>query len=159
MSAFIVGPDHIDLLVTAAIDWDVRVTVPDESAPFGYRALDLTPTELGRLLLRENLASVDYRYQGRLEESEFKAPEVYEFRRVPHGALHPAWVLKALHCLEYQSCEHDGWESSTAFRVVRALEAAAARRVPGYEDGPGWEFTRSGYDRWVEDKRSQLGMA
>ena len=54
-------------------------------------------------------------------------------------SLRPIDVIKACHCQEYQSCEHDGWETSTAKAIVDAIEGAASRALPGYDDAP-WEI-------------------
>jgi len=36
--------------------------------------------------------------------------------------------------VKYQSCEHDGWESSKAKAIVDALRSSAWHALPGYED-------------------------
>ncbi len=54
--------------------------------------------------------------------------------------LTPVEVLKACSCYEYQSCEHDGWERSEAFRLIEAIRHAAIAALPGYEDAD-WEIT------------------
>jgi hypothetical protein len=42
-------------------------------------------------------------------------------------------VLKAIGCLDYQCCDHDGWEQSQAFAVLQGLKAEAIARIPGYK--------------------------
>jgi hypothetical protein len=48
MSAWIVSSDHLDLLLTAALAWDL--TIPEHA------------DETGRMLWKENLASAAHRY-------------------------------------------------------------------------------------------------
>lgn len=51
----------------------------------------------------------------------------------------PVETLSILACYEYQSCEHDGWAESEAKRFCEALQGAAIRALPGYDDAP-WEW-------------------
>lgn len=42
-------------------------------------------------------------------------------------------------CYEYQSCEHDGWETSAAHAFCRALKDHMLAHLPGFEAAPwGW---------------------
>ena len=50
-------------------------------------------------------------------------------------------AAKAAASLEYQSCEHPGWEASNARRIIRDLEGMLVRELPGYETGP-WDWMR-----------------
>ena len=117
MSAFVVPHAHIDALVSWAIDHKV----PCFFAP-------ATPRSVAAALFEENCRSVDHRY-AEVNERDY----VFTYRA---GArqLSPVQVLKACKGLEYQSCEHPGWESSDAHYVLRAITAFAVRQLPGYED-------------------------
>jgi hypothetical protein len=130
MSAWIVGSDHLDMLLTAAVDWNLLD--PEEA--------DAT----GRMLWRENLASVAYRYPDDIDGDRpgplsFKDSDVdtYEFRNYP-GRVDPQVVEFAALSLRYQSCEHPGWPSSQASAFVARLHTAAADRIDAYvtEHGP-----------------------
>jgi hypothetical protein len=97
MSAFIVSHKHIDALISAMLDarmfyWDGhnRVYVTRDNAE-----------EVGRILLEENVRSVLYRYGGRIGD-----------RPRP-----PVQIIKAVHCLDYQSCETEDWETTLAWRI------------------------------------------
>jgi hypothetical protein len=48
-------------------------------------------------------------------------------------------VFKAIDCLDYQSCEHDGWHTSNAWRVLESLRELVCQHVDGY-DGAPWGF-------------------
>ena len=55
----------------------------------------------------------------------------YDFEhRAPFSAVQ---VIKACNCLDYQSCEHDGWEASEAKSFLDSLISAACHRLPGYD--------------------------
>ena len=124
MSAFIVSETHIDALVTYAVDRKV-------SFYFAHVRTEITAhnaEEIGRVLINENVRSVNHRYR----ENKSMA---YRFKRF-NTPLTAVEAIKACHCLDYQSCETDDWESTKAFSVLRAIEASAMRSLPGYEKAP-----------------------
>lgn len=45
-------------------------------------------------------------------------------------------LAKQVHCYEYQSCEHDGWEDSKAYAMCQAIKEGLLRNHPDYEDAP-----------------------
>jgi hypothetical protein len=128
MSAFIVNPNHISALVRWACRARVCVYYGNPS-----RRLDIPGNEQEAcdILLAENVKSYNYRYDETIEETM-----VYDAFAT---SLRPIDVIKACHCLEYQSCEHPEWESSTAKAIVTAIEGTATRALPGYDDAP-WEI-------------------
>jgi hypothetical protein len=134
MSAFIVSHKHINALVSAMLDaqmsyWDGhnRVYVTCANAD-----------EIGRILIEENVRSVIYRYGGRIGDDEKQAATSYRFA---HSArpISPVQLIKAVHCLDYQSCETEDWESSTAWRICQAIISNATGQLPGYE-AAAWEI-------------------
>ena len=40
----------------------------------------------------------------------------------------------SMDCYAYQSCEHPGWEASSAYAFIQSLRGDTWRKVPGYED-------------------------
>lgn len=127
MSAFLVDKAHIDVIVGTAARW--RVIQVDEC--------DL----IGGGLWTENARSVQARYAGLLnddEDAELGATRYYTWQ--PRGrVLAPVEMLKALGCLEYQSCEHADWNSSPARRFVDKLRGIAITRLAGYKQAD-WEI-------------------
>ncbi|MEV3965210.1 hypothetical protein AB0M34_30735 [Nocardia sp. NPDC050193] len=115
MSAFIVGNEHIDVLVNAIAQYRVA---PESTGRIGYRAL-------GQLLWDENVRSVDHRYR----ES---TPGGRYVLHTTECDLDPLAVLKAIDCYEYQSCEHPEWEDSDAHTWVRRLREAIYTSAPRY---------------------------
>ena len=128
MSAFIVNSSHISALVRWASR--ARVCVYHGNPT---RRLDIAGNEQETcdILLAENITSYNYRYNETVEEQMVYDPCA--------TSLRPIDVIKACHCLEYQSCEHPEWEGSTTKAIVTAIEAGATRALPGYDDAP-WEI-------------------
>src|SRR6266850_3097204 len=128
MSAYVVHTDTIDYLVTAARLWRLA---SDGYLP--YDARNLTDSELGNVLLSENVRSVNYRY------SEQDEAPVYEYRSMRFDAIDAVAVLKSVQCVNYQSCETDDWKGTLAHRVLKAIESGAIAHLRGYSDAPwGW---------------------
>jgi hypothetical protein len=63
-------------------------------------------------------------------------------------------LLNAVHCYEYQACEHPGWETSEAHAFCKALERRLISKLPGYNDGP-WAISRTSIPAAVR-KRNEL---
>lgn len=108
MSAWICSNRHINVVTTA----------------YGQIAKIDDPIELQRiaeLLLAENYRSVNRRYGLNNE------PESIVFRSEP---VPPIGQNKAAACLDYQSCEHKGYEDSEAFQIIKAV----LDNTPGYDN-------------------------
>ena len=113
MSAFTLGGDHIDLLVTAAMriaEWNPK-----------YINVPLTADTLGQDLLNENFASVNYRYSEQEEVPEYHWTPVAEIETGDLKPEHLLQVFQAAHCYDYQSCEHPAWSDSKAYWVSQAI--------------------------------------
>lgn len=131
MSAFFLPKTHIDLLVSAAVEWKLWAHPP--AAPSRSLA-EIAPEHadaLGRQLWKENAASVRHRYDlspdG--EEAVAYAELVAGYRWTRWFGIHPAAVVGFVRCYDYQSCEHDGWRSSDARDFTTRLMAEAAERL------------------------------
>jgi hypothetical protein len=137
MSAWVVTKHHIDVLVSAAVERGITIK-------FG-RVGALVPvtlenaTYVGRMLLRENIASVVHRYRlcGTDEAFEYLRGLVrYTFTF--YAAIRPSAVAQALDCYDYQSCEHDGYETSAAAFFVSQLKATLGNQQG--TDADPWGF-------------------
>lgn len=143
MSAFIVGTDHIDYLIAAAVDASVLL------GGYGVYWADERITRhnadaVGAALLAENIASVAYRYEdqgtGNLP-GPIPNPVPAEYVYQPFLQVDAAQVLKAIDCYEYQSCEHPGWHDTEARRFCDVLRRRYAATMSGYDDAL-WEVRR-----------------
>jgi len=120
MSAYVVDKETIDILIAGALR--AKLFGEDEA------------TEKGQMLWRENVISVSYRYnlptRDATELAQYEGDvEAYEYAPcAPTGQE----IDAAIGCLDYQSCEHDGWEESAAHALLANLRIAfpAAPPVP-----------------------------
>ncbi len=145
MSAFIVSHDHIDALLTYAIQNQISFWNPEEKTR--TTIMRDNAEEIGRILLQENETSVRYRYNDfdtdDLPGTVGETAATYAYRpffSFPR-ALTAVGVLKAVQCLEYQSCEHPEWEASLAWRICQDLKSSAIHDLPNY-DRAEWEINR-----------------
>lgn len=134
VSAFLVSPFHINVLVTWAgmargsmqrgYYWQGRRR---------YFAGDLE--RIASVLFAENVRSVNRRYR------QADPAHGFTFRPEHAAALRcgPVQIIKACHCLAYQSCETDDWDETEAAAILRGIEESAVRSLPGY-DAAAWEL-------------------
>ena len=150
MSAFLVHEEHIDLLVRFGsasryvASWEHRdgryVDLREIMEDGETVALDYA----GRTLWLENLKSVRHRYPGDISGNRPGPVGLldehitgYSYHD-PGVTLTPLEAIHACDCLEYQSCEHPGWKTSEARRILDALRHVACALLEG-ERGPwGW---------------------
>jgi hypothetical protein len=146
MSAFVQHTDHIDLLVTALVRYDVRPGIKDVTAPGHWRTINLLDLdEVGRTLLRENVKSVMDRYDSidGEEQADYAAQIAsYNYFSTPDPQPSVVALIKACIGYGYQSCEHAGWETSEAKAIVDALESALIRKLPGMQEANTWSYVR-----------------
>jgi len=140
MSAWIVSRKHIDTLVDAIFGPNgVKYVYYGGCTVDVNRSMD--KTAVGQLLLDENVRSVNCRYK------EENVQEPYTHRCQPYYS--PMMIVKSCQCYSYQSCEHDGWETSLAKAIIDALESKYTMIIlkkHGYENEP-W-----GIDEWEDSE-------
>jgi hypothetical protein len=136
MSAFVVSNTHINGLVRVAVSGPREATPsPGRSPWYGvqFAGRDVTPDraeEIGAALLDENWKSVNYRYRESNESPGF----VYFENSGPR--LTAVEAIKAVHCYEYQACEHPEWESSAAFKFCNDFKNTLHSYLPGWDAAP-----------------------
>jgi hypothetical protein len=152
MSAWIVSDDHIDLLTTAV---DVMAA---------YQGRIHTPAEIQGIfdmLRQSNYDSVNFRY------SEHEEPTPRAFQRLKDFNVTAACLVQtraAIDCYEYQSCEHPGWATSEAYKLIVNLgEWVDAKlteggwvKVPRRHSREGEEWLGMGFTTWGWER--QLGL-
>jgi len=117
MSAFMCSDAHISALVNGATQYGIDL-------PRGY-------SQTFNMLVVENRKSLDSRY-GNGKREEGQGPHRY----TPGPALPVIHVIKLAQSYDYQSCEHDGWETSEAKRWIDNLIAGLVYKLPGYDAAP-----------------------
>lgn len=140
MSAFVCDFATFDYLATAARQWRLQVhNLYHPDLPSGDLHAVTQADRLAEILYAENLRSVLYRYPDDTKESApgnvAELAITYRFRPVM-TVIKPVIVLKALHCVRYQSCECPDYETTVAWKILEALESEAIRHLPGYDDAP-----------------------
>lgn len=139
MSAFYVGSDLIDLLVTVAVEGAPHSRGLRVVHNGALHVFDVTDADMiGQLLTDANVASVNYRYN----DGENPAP--YKYRRVADvGGLAASYfdVLKGCDCFDYQSCELPNYDASMAADVVRAIRSKVIERIT--PDSASWCWSRA----------------
>jgi len=70
---------------------------------------------IANTLYSENNKSVNFRYGKKNRLSRFKVAEETK-------AVNVIELYKLVGCIDYQSCEHDGWKKSKAFKILNGLE-------------------------------------
>lgn len=119
MSAFIVSDNHIHAVVAAAAHFDAYLP--------NLKLRDIDDRQkLGQILVDANYESVNYRYKAKYE------PPVYRIRFTTPPD--PIQAIKAIDCLDYQSCEVPDWESTEAFKILERIKSAAIAHLPGYQE-------------------------
>lgn len=147
MSAYIVPKQHIAAMVQFAmahshgtfrwVHWIDRSECTCEE----LHCADFDRASgVGQMLWNENVASVSARYP---DCKDLPGPVGCDYQygthRVHTPLLSPVAMLKAIDGYEYQSCEHDGWATSSAKAFVDVLRATAIRALPGYSEA-AWEI-------------------
>ncbi len=135
MSAFLVSREHIPYLVNAArhyaradnvgISWFSQKTGKWQTFDGWDGAL---ASKIGQILWDANVKSMIVRYGRGI------SAETYEHPQDPEARVYNAQVLKAVACLDYQSCESDDWETSEARAILEAIKSAAITSLPGYDE-------------------------
>ena len=122
MSAFICSHGHINAIVRFACRHNITTYYDNPCRRWSVAGQE---QETADLLFAENVKSVNYRYK---EESPTTGILYDPFA----PDLRPIEVIKACDCLDYQSCEHPGWQSSLACKLLTDIQHQAISLLPGY---------------------------
>lgn len=133
MSAFLVAPEHIQQLVLFSHGRVGR----DALTWMGYADEGDRDEKLASLLALANLRSMRHRYPN--DPSMSAADDEAYIRACVPVVFHmcqltPVQVLKAIGCLDYQSCEVPDWRDTLACRALEALKDAAISMLPGWNE-------------------------
>lgn len=134
MSAYIVSDHHINTLVSWATGRHGNDAV---RYYWGNRSRDVRhegAKRIASVLYSQNVRSVNFLYDDKED------PNTFVFKHVPFVLdLAPVQIIKACHCLAYQSCETSDWQETEAYAILKAIESAAVHSLPGYDDAD-WEL-------------------
>jgi hypothetical protein len=121
VSAWLVSKKHIDVLVHARsipTFWNV----PEN---------EIDSTQLGQMLWRENMYSLEARYSDKIDEELIQS---YSYTEPQHLPI--ITIIKSFSCYEYQSCEHESWKMSPSYVYCHDMKLALITCLPGYEEAP-----------------------
>jgi hypothetical protein len=155
MSAYMVEREHIQYLLSAAMSRQINKSGGMFTwfhAGHRYELNYSTADAVGQMLWDENRRSIEARYPDTAEDFT-NAPGpigedfVYSHTHAPVWSTYdPVQVLKSVDCLEYQSCEHDGWKDSQAKVFLLMLSNSATYALPGYDDAK-WGAPKTDHER------------
>jgi len=128
MSAFIVSKKTIDAILTYAGDRNMSYYNPDTQTRINIRS---EKNAVGQILYAENYISVNYCYE--------EKTKITKYQYIRASGIKGIQILKLLHCLEYQSCEHPEYYNGLAHHINKAIERQTISSLPGYDDAD-WGF-------------------
>lgn len=138
MSAYIVSKETIDVLLSAARQYggrDARYLFSENGRYLGSTQLqNASQSELnkvGKALWAENHKSVNDRNN---EENDTTELDAYQFKS--YQIRKPGHLSNVIRCYEYQSCEHEGWQTSDAKRFCDELKKSLIKQLPGANESP-----------------------
>ena len=135
MSVFIVSPEHINVLLDAALRYTDEIGMTVYTSDGQALTVDRTNRDaVGQMLLETNAASAGARHE------EAPEPYIYSYATPVRFDWEAVDVLKAISCYEYQACEAPGWDTSAAKAFCEGLRRVIIPALPGYTDAP-WEIT------------------
>lgn len=102
MSAWILGKENIDVIVT------------ELNKQCNDNLIDSILTRIGRILVKENYRSVNYRYNTN------DKPETYYY--TPSKDYGKFQVYTTCSSYIYQTCETDNYEKTEAIKIVRGIQ-------------------------------------
>ena len=161
MSAYVVDPGTIDVMLSAASDHAITGLLHDVYPHRTFSDVDLSEQRsiAGRYLWCMNVRSVLYRYPSDTVDTipgyspDYLAGMVYQpmpaydfapvrLDRAEHGAVlaerSARVVLGAIHCYRYQSCELPEWDGTPADRFTLTLAYDVSSAL-----SEGWEYVRT----------------
>lgn len=127
MSAWRVTVKHVNLLAQAYVAY---VGLLDNEVPEHIQC-----QKMAEDLLSENYRSVNARYGERIRRPSFTYLPYLVKDNIKANSL---FILKQINCYKYQSCEHDSWSKSKAFKQMTIL-AEAIRIEHGFTE-EYWDF-------------------
>lgn len=117
MSAYIVSNAHV---LTIAYHYNKLI---NKNLTKDEKADRLIAETTASVFLKENVKSVNYRYSEKTRLPKFTAndqiwPDISNVQ-----------LYKLICCLEYQSCEHTGWNKSNSKRMLQDFRAYLADQI------------------------------
>ena len=138
MSAFVVSDKHISAIVQAVYGTDYRGfntwRYLGDPEPTQEQAATLAKAQQeANILMQECHRSVAFRYKHHADvpQAPWQGKVKLDLNAEPVGAVQ---ALKLIQCLDYQSCETDDWDNTTACKLLDRYRRLLVSKLPGYDD-------------------------
>lgn len=150
MSAYICNPEHFGVLAALAVENDCVIYQWNVASGKSVENKIANAQNVARLLARENVRSVAYRYSDSVDGERpgpcLTANEVEEAAAIYAAyfvtrpqKLKPVQALSLCAGYSYQASECDNWRMTDAELQIEWLQNALIRSLPGYADAD-WSF-------------------
>jgi len=154
MSAYVVSAEHISVIIQAGIGRNIQAGTYREQTRWLADPTDFSQasasngmsgapgvTHLSRLrtLTLESADTVgqilvDANVLGAFVESNRHETAPSYYYTIPAGQREPVEIIKAIHALDYQSCESPEWRDCEAKRILNAIMDASINQLPGMKE-------------------------
>lgn len=130
MSAYLVSSTTIDIIVSFAIENKLYMVEDDSNSSNGVPVTVYNATQFGKMLLRENIKSLAYRYPNDYEEY-FNNPGVYADNYVftKYNNVNLAGALGCANNYDYQACEHPDYRKSNSRDFIMTVISSIADKL------------------------------
>lgn len=114
-------------------------------------------TEAARILAEANVASVKARYPDSPDMliEDYVDLVVAESKSRANLELDAADIYNMAICLDYQSCEANGWHETDAYWLIKSIQAEAAS-VMASNAKMKWGYSHDGFAAWKQKKRDEI---
>ena len=162
MSAYLVEPEHIAEIAKWAFEGPREAhcfhMIERRSVLFeeGIRK----SIEAATILAKANIASIEARYPNdpSMLSDNFVEDVIYHTKRIPNRQLSPADIFKMCECLEYQSCEVNGWGLKDAYWVIQGIKNEAASEM-AKQATIRWSYSIDGWHQHLREKQDAHNAA
>jgi len=161
MSAYLVEPEHIAEICKWAFHRGNRnkphcVNMVKRHIITSEYNLPLESFTAAAILAQANIASIKARYSDNdgMIVPDYVITVVQMSRYVGGEQLAASDIYNMCLCLDYQSCEVDGWVETDAYWIIRAIMAEASR-VMAADAQVRWSFDKDSWHDLMSKKRDE----
>ena len=163
MSAYLVEPEHIAEMVKWAFEGprEAHCFHMIERRPVLFEESSILKSiEAATILAKANIASIVARYPNDpdMVESDFVENVLYHTKRIPNRQLSAADIWNMCECLDYQSCEVNGWGLKDAYWIIQGIKNEAGS-VMAKQAPIRWSYSIDGWHEHLRKKQDAHNAA
>lgn len=159
MSAYLVEPEHIAELCKFA--W--RNTHDAHCVNMVHRRVILSGSETekrqtaARILAEANIASIEARYPDSPDMliDGFVDLVLAELKSQPNLMLGANDIWNMAQCLDYQSCEVEGWADQDAYWIIDGIKNEAGRIMASCNNKISWSYDHDSWRAYIKREREK----